>query len=78
MKNEERVVDYWTLTAATRDAKVSFVNVCSAQLFSDFEVNKPLSAVLFFSHEGCRSDHKPKEMRFTVKPVKDIQIHNIV
>ena len=47
-KKEERTVGSWTFAAATRDAKELFVNACSAQLFSDFEVGKALSEVSFF------------------------------
>jgi hypothetical protein len=44
-KNEECAVGSWMLMSATRDAKAMFVNVCSAQLLSAFEVNRPLSVV---------------------------------
>jgi hypothetical protein len=64
-------VGSWTFAAATCDAKEMFVNACSAQLFSDFEVGKALSEVPVFFHPRCRSDRNPKEMRFTVKPVED-------
>jgi hypothetical protein len=57
MKNEVRSVGSWTFAPDTRDAKAMFVNSCSAQLFSDFEVNKPLSTVPVFYHEKCQS-HK--------------------
>jgi hypothetical protein len=70
-KNEDHAVGSWTFAAATRDAKEMFVNACSAQLFSDFEVGKALSEVPVFFHPRCRSDRNPKEMRFTVKPVED-------
>jgi hypothetical protein len=47
-----------------------FVNACSAQLFSDFKVSKPLYGCLVFSHnEECQNECKPKEMWFTIKPV---------
>jgi hypothetical protein len=51
MKNEDSAVGSWTLTDATHNAKAMFVNACSAQLLSDFEVRKPLSALPVFSHE---------------------------
>jgi hypothetical protein len=77
MKDESREFGGHTLTNATRDAKAMFVNACSAQLFSDFEVDKPLSKVPVFHHENCRSERKPKEMRFTVKPVEDQKLRDM-
>jgi hypothetical protein len=62
VKNEDQSMGSWMLTSATRDAKAMFVNACS-------EVNKPLSTIPVFSHEGCQSDRTSKEMRFTIKPV---------
>jgi hypothetical protein len=70
-KDEARTTGYWKYNDAFRDAKAMFGNACSARLFSDFEVTKPLSTVPVFAHENCRSERKPKEMRFTVKPVED-------
>jgi hypothetical protein len=62
-KNEERTVGFSTFAAATRDAKEMFVNACSAQLLSEFEVGKALSNVPVFFHAPCRSsDRDPKEM----------------
>ncbi len=61
----------WTIHVANRDAKALFANASSARLFSDFEVGKPLSEHAVFEHENCRSERKPKQMRFTVKPVEN-------
>jgi hypothetical protein len=61
----------WKYADAHNDAKKLFANACSARLFSDFEVSKPLSAHPVFAHKDCRSERKPKEMRYTVKPVEN-------
>ena len=61
----------WKIYDANRYAKAMFANACSARLFADFEIGKPLSEHAIFAHQNCRSDRKPKQMRFTVKPVKD-------
>jgi hypothetical protein len=61
----------WKYADAHRDAKRIFVNACSARLFSDFEVGKPLSEFPVFSHEECRGERRRKKMRFAVKPVED-------
>jgi hypothetical protein len=52
----------WTLWDANRCAKAMFKNACSARLFSDFEVGKPLSEHAIFAHENCRSERNRKEM----------------
>jgi hypothetical protein len=45
------------------DTKGMFANACSAHLFSDFKVSKPLSRCLVFSYEECqKSEPKPKEI----------------
>jgi hypothetical protein len=70
-KDEEHAVGSWTFVNAIHDAKAMLVNACSAQLFSDFKVNEPLAEFPVFTHDDCRSARRPKEMRFSVKPVAD-------
>jgi hypothetical protein len=70
-KDEATCHGDWKYSDALVSAKKLFSNACSARLFSDFEVSKPLSAHPVFFHENCRSDRKPKQMRYTVKPVED-------
>jgi hypothetical protein len=67
----------WKLYDANRYAKAMFKNACSARLFSDFEVGKPLSEHAIFAHENCRSERNRKEMRFTVKPVDDQDLRDM-
>jgi hypothetical protein len=67
----------WTLWDANLYAKAVFKNACSARLFSDFEVGKPLSEHAIFAHENCRSERNRKEMRFTVKPVDDQDLRDM-
>ena len=71
MKDEATNEGAWKYAEAHRDAKRIFQNACSARLFSDFEVSKPLSDSPVFYHEKCQSERKAKKMRFTVKPVED-------
>jgi hypothetical protein len=71
VKDEPKNDGYWTYADALRDAKSMFSNACSARLFSDFEVTKPLSEIPVFSHDNCRSERNPKQMRYTVRPVED-------
>ena len=73
MKNEPSYNGNWQYGDALRDAKAMFSNACSARLFSDFDDDKPLSAVSAFAHvhKGARSERKPKKMQFTVKHVDD-------
>jgi hypothetical protein len=77
IKDEEPCVGDWTYKEAHQQAKAMFANSCSARLFSDFEVSKPLSEFPIFSHENCRSERNRKEMRFTVKPVEDQILRNM-
>jgi hypothetical protein len=70
-KDEVKCPGSWKYLDAVSASKKLFSNACSARLFSDFEVSKPLSAHPVFSHKDCRSERKPKEMRYTVKPVED-------
>ncbi len=67
----------WKIYDANRYAKAMFANACSARLFSDFQVDKPLSEHAVFAHENCRSEWKPKKMRFTVKPVDNQTLRNM-
>jgi hypothetical protein len=69
VKDQEHKLGIWTYHNAQREAKEMFANACSAQLFSGFEITKPLSNSSVFSHENCRSERKVKEMQFSVKPV---------
>ncbi len=48
-----------------------FANACSARLFSDFEIGKPLSECHIFSHDCLRKGRKAKEIRFSVKAVEN-------
>ena len=62
VKDQEHKLGIWTYQNAQREAKEMFANACSARLFSDFEITKPLSNFSVFSHENCRSERKVKEM----------------
>ena len=70
-KDKEESVGNWKIADANRDAKAMFTNACSARLFSDFDVTKPLSSWPVFAHENCCRDRMPKQMQFSVKPVED-------
>jgi hypothetical protein len=62
VKDQEHKLGIWTYQNAQREAKEMFANACSARLFSDFEITKPLSSFSVFSHENCQSERKVKEM----------------
>ena len=70
-RDETESTGDWKIFDANRDAKAMFVNACSARLFTDFQIGKPLAEHSVFAHENCRSERNRKAMRFTVKPVED-------
>jgi hypothetical protein len=62
VKDQEHKLGIWTYQNAQREAKEMLANACSARLFSDFEITKPLSNFSVSSHENCRSGRKVHEM----------------
>ena len=71
VKDPDHRLGNWTYKNAARDAREMFANACSARLFSDFEIGKPLSECHIFSHDCLRKGRKAKEIRFSVKAVEN-------
>jgi hypothetical protein len=70
VKDQEHKLGIWTYQIAQHEAKEMFANACSARLFSDFEITKPLSNFSAFSHENCQSERKVKEIDQTLRDMR--------
>jgi hypothetical protein len=54
-----------------------YENACSAQLFSDFQPDRPLNAKPVFFHDGCRNKRKHTHIRYAVDPVSDQRLREM-
>ena len=72
LQRRQRYNKDFSFNCTTKNAKEFYENACSAELFSDFApAIGHLSEQPVFFHEKCRSERRPKEMRFTAKSVSD-------
>ena len=69
VKDPDHSLGNWTYTSAEHEAGEMFSNACSARLFSDFKIDKPLSECPIFSHGCLKRDRIAKVIRFSVKPI---------
>ena len=60
-----------SLTTAAVQSKAFYANACSAQLFSDFDDDRPLDKIPALYHSGCSRKRKRKDLIRTIEPVSD-------
>jgi hypothetical protein len=78
-KKEQDKISKRQYDQAAKESIHYFDNICSAQLFSDFEQNKPLSNGPVFSHNECTTKHLRNGYQtfYNIVPVSDQTIRNM-